>query len=72
MCYAKFVANGLLQKKMQIKTEARMYVPSQQKRNLKISKEYSYKCGKIQIIGKDSWSQTFIHKEIKTLAQPVG
>jgi hypothetical protein len=49
-CYAKFVANGLLQKQMQRKSEARMYMPSQQKRNIKTNKEYSNKCGKIQII----------------------
>jgi hypothetical protein len=36
-CYAKFAVRGLLQKQIQRKTEARMFMPSQQKRNIKIN-----------------------------------
>jgi len=40
MCCAKFAAKGLLQKQIQRKTEARLFMPSQQKRDVKINKEY--------------------------------
>ena len=40
MCCAKFAAKGLLQKQILRKTEARMFMPSQHKRNIKINTEY--------------------------------
>jgi hypothetical protein len=39
MCYAKFAAKRMLQKQIHEKTEARMFMFSQQKCNIKINNE---------------------------------